>query len=561
MRIWPLLFLIFSTSLFAAEPTGQFATKNPYTILGVKPDTLYDEVKKIYRRMAMQHHPERYEGSDAAGRAASAENFKQISLAYAALESGNFDAFIFAGYTGCQFKSPRTAEEAKRINKAIKEGQNRDFAGVSGSYGDFDNFFKAWADKFGGKFRQAYEEKKQKEAEEKRQTSGPLQKRHRSFFDLEIVAAYGNDRGLIIELHVSKDLRFYWVPKGSKNVYPLFFSSGYAGSNYGETFRFRNLEAHLFDSGSPWGVAPFHLREGQLLSVGDTVFKRQYEHQTKMLDDFLVMNEFYLYPAASPYDHDGLWDYSVYRDEQWGYSILAREFSLDPKILRRLKVRFFEGSHPGQMQERTVVRLSNGGLQLAETGRILYVPQSHKPRPIFDTHLDVFIGNMNMGDDPLRVSDSNGQNRTEIKALSSEEKVRFSVPRFLGQFIDAPVPVPSPVHRVLFKQDQFRQLLITSDWTVVPTSDGRSETEQRRERAVQKFYIESEAAGLNEVLRKFLLRPSFEVHHQFALSLLRSFKENDDQFVKSGSGGERRGQSWRKVGPRVQRNGGILGAC
>jgi DnaJ-class molecular chaperone len=47
--------------------------KNPYEVLGLAPNTPLDEVKKAYRKLAMQHHPDK---------GGNAEKFKEISQAY-----------------------------------------------------------------------------------------------------------------------------------------------------------------------------------------------------------------------------------------------------------------------------------------------------------------------------------------------------------------------------------------------------------------------------------------------------------------------------------------------
>jgi DnaJ-class molecular chaperone len=54
---------------------------NPYSILGVQENASDEEIKKAYRRLAKQHHPDRPDGNE--------EQFKRISEAYDAIKSGN----------------------------------------------------------------------------------------------------------------------------------------------------------------------------------------------------------------------------------------------------------------------------------------------------------------------------------------------------------------------------------------------------------------------------------------------------------------------------------------
>ena len=73
------------------------APKDYYDILGIDRQVSQDELKKAYRRLAAQYHPDRNPGDKEAE-----EKFKQISEAYAVLsDSGkrrNYDRFGHAGF-------------------------------------------------------------------------------------------------------------------------------------------------------------------------------------------------------------------------------------------------------------------------------------------------------------------------------------------------------------------------------------------------------------------------------------------------------------------------------
>ena len=54
--------------------------KNYYSVLGLDKGSSDDEIKKAYRKLAMQYHPDRNEGNKKAE-----DRFKEISEAYAVL--------------------------------------------------------------------------------------------------------------------------------------------------------------------------------------------------------------------------------------------------------------------------------------------------------------------------------------------------------------------------------------------------------------------------------------------------------------------------------------------
>lgn len=51
--------------------------KDPYLVLGVSKSATQDEIKKAYRKLAMQYHPDKNKGDKKAE-----EKFKEMSAAY-----------------------------------------------------------------------------------------------------------------------------------------------------------------------------------------------------------------------------------------------------------------------------------------------------------------------------------------------------------------------------------------------------------------------------------------------------------------------------------------------
>ena len=78
-------------------------TQDYYTVLGVHRNATPDEIKKAYRKLALQHHPDRNPGDEAAE-----EKFKEASDAYQVLSDPEkrqiYDRFGIEGLKGTGFQ-------------------------------------------------------------------------------------------------------------------------------------------------------------------------------------------------------------------------------------------------------------------------------------------------------------------------------------------------------------------------------------------------------------------------------------------------------------------------
>lgn len=116
---------------------------NYYDVLGVRRDAAPDEIKKAYRRLAKQHHPDVNGGS-----AEAEQRFKEIHEAYAVLQDeaarsayddeldgkGKADkAFGQGGKRGAGPERPREAAGHPRRNRSIRGTLRRTSPGSSAS--------------------------------------------------------------------------------------------------------------------------------------------------------------------------------------------------------------------------------------------------------------------------------------------------------------------------------------------------------------------------------------------------------------------------------------------
>ena len=107
--------------------------KDYYQILGVPQNATEQEIKKVYRKLAMQYHPDRNRGKEKWAN----EKFKGINEAYAVLgdpeKRRQYDQFGTVGNIGDIFSSPFT--------RTTFEDLMRDFGGSGLGFDFLDNIF------------------------------------------------------------------------------------------------------------------------------------------------------------------------------------------------------------------------------------------------------------------------------------------------------------------------------------------------------------------------------------------------------------------------------------
>lgn len=107
--------------------------KDYYEILGVPRNASDEEIKKAYRRLAMQYHPDRNPGREKWAN----EKFKEINEAYAVLgdpqKRRQYDQFGTVGNVGDIFGSPFT--------RTTFEEMMRDFGGAGLRFDFLDDIF------------------------------------------------------------------------------------------------------------------------------------------------------------------------------------------------------------------------------------------------------------------------------------------------------------------------------------------------------------------------------------------------------------------------------------
>jgi molecular chaperone DnaJ len=118
------------------------AKRDYYEVLGVAKDSSKDDIKKAYRRLAIQNHPDKNPGDKAAE-----ERFKEATEAYEVLGDDQrrqaYDQFGFAGVEGMG-----GAGSAQDFSSVFK-----DFEDIFGGFGGFSNIFDSLFGGGGGEAR------------------------------------------------------------------------------------------------------------------------------------------------------------------------------------------------------------------------------------------------------------------------------------------------------------------------------------------------------------------------------------------------------------------------
>jgi curved DNA-binding protein len=109
------------------------ANKDYYKILGLSNNASQDEIKKAYRKLAMQYHPDRNHGKEEWAN----EKFKEINEAFSVLgdpeKRRQYDQFGTVGNIGDIFGSQAT--------RTTFEDLMEDFGGAGLGFGFLDNIF------------------------------------------------------------------------------------------------------------------------------------------------------------------------------------------------------------------------------------------------------------------------------------------------------------------------------------------------------------------------------------------------------------------------------------
>ena len=110
-----------------------------YEVLGVEKNATADDLKKAYRKLAIQYHPDKQQGKSDAEKKAAEEKFKEAAEAYNVLSDpdkrARYDQFGFAGEQmgGGGYGGGMSMDDILR--------QFGDLFGGFGGFGGFGDFF------------------------------------------------------------------------------------------------------------------------------------------------------------------------------------------------------------------------------------------------------------------------------------------------------------------------------------------------------------------------------------------------------------------------------------
>ncbi|MDO5342128.1 MAG: DnaJ domain-containing protein, partial [Bacteroidia bacterium] len=99
-----------------------------YEVLEVQKNATADEIKKAYRKKALQYHPDRNPGDKEAE-----EKFKEAAEAYSVLSDENkrarYDRFGFAGAQGQDFSGASMSDIFGQFGDILSDLLNNSFGG------------------------------------------------------------------------------------------------------------------------------------------------------------------------------------------------------------------------------------------------------------------------------------------------------------------------------------------------------------------------------------------------------------------------------------------------
>ncbi|MFC2106927.1 DnaJ C-terminal domain-containing protein [Bacteroidota bacterium] len=130
--------------------------KDYYKVLGVNKSASQDEIKKAYRKLAKQHHPDKNKGDKA-----SEEKFKEISEAYQVV--GNEESRKKYDEMGSNWKQYEQSGAYSGQGSQYRKGQNHqyssaDYEDLFGGSGGFSDFFESY---FGGAYQSGRSQKRE----------------------------------------------------------------------------------------------------------------------------------------------------------------------------------------------------------------------------------------------------------------------------------------------------------------------------------------------------------------------------------------------------------------